>query len=73
MMATVIGINITQGVGWCARSIGWMRPCGLERGSDAPTVQSGQYIPRCEKLAPLNNTARIRSAQEQVLMTPTRR
>ena len=44
-------IKSTLGLGWCARFIGWLRPHGLERGSDAPAVQSGQMVKYHQTLA----------------------
>ena len=44
-------IRSTLGVGWCARFIGWMRPCCLERGPDALAVQSGQMVKYPQTLA----------------------
>ena len=40
-----------SGVSRCGRFAGWTRPCGHERGSDAPAVQSGQMAKSCQTFA----------------------
>ena len=40
-----------SGVSMGGRFAGWTRPCGHERGSDAPAVQSGQMVKSHQTLA----------------------